>query len=269
VGTDQITGIYNGDETFGGSPSNTVSLELLGARAAAPAFSVPAGTYATSQTIALTDATPGAIVYYTTDGSTPTTSSTVYSSPIAVRYSQTVRAMAAAAGYGPSSVTSADYEITPNFVMDISPTNTTPDAGQGYSIVLTPRHRFSSAVTFSCVGLPSNKVCKFDPAVVIPQGESVSTTLTLVDAAPQTKQLANSMAAVGLGSLFFLWPLRKGRMRAGLLMSAGFLMVCGGLICGCGGGSANSSRTKTISFSVVAVSGDISQSGTITAEITR
>jgi hypothetical protein len=270
IGTDQITASYSGDEAFSGSQSNTASLELLGGRAAIPVFSVPAGTYATSQTVTLTDATPGAILYYTTDGSTPTTSSTVYGGPIAVRHSQTIRALAVAAGYGTSSVASADYEITPNFVMEISPANTTPTAGQGYSIVLTPRHRFSAPVSFSCVGLPANKACKFDPAVVIPQGQSASTTLTLVDVAPQTKQLANSsMAALGLGSLFFLWPLRRGRMRAGMLMAAALLMVCGGLICGCGGGAANGSGAKTVSFSVVATSGDISQASTITTEISR
>ena len=41
-----------------------------------PAFSPVAGTYATAQTVTISDGTPGATIYYTTNGFTPTTSST-------------------------------------------------------------------------------------------------------------------------------------------------------------------------------------------------
>ena len=42
------------------------------------------GTYASAQSITITDSTAGAIIYYTTDGSTPTTSSAKYSGAITV-----------------------------------------------------------------------------------------------------------------------------------------------------------------------------------------
>jgi hypothetical protein len=45
--------------------------------AATPVFSIAAGAYASAQTVAISDTTPGATIYYTTNGTTPTTSSTV------------------------------------------------------------------------------------------------------------------------------------------------------------------------------------------------
>ena len=75
--------------------------------AAAPTFSPAAGSYGTAQSVTLTDATTGAAIYYTTDGSTPTASSTKYTAPISVSASETIKAIAAASGDTNSSVGSA------------------------------------------------------------------------------------------------------------------------------------------------------------------
>jgi alpha-L-arabinofuranosidase len=76
-----------------------------------PTFSIPAGTYTSAQTVALSDGTLGAKIYFTTDGSTPTTSSTLYTGPIAVSASVTVNAMAVASGLTASPMASAAYVI--------------------------------------------------------------------------------------------------------------------------------------------------------------
>ena len=49
---------------------------------ATPTLDPSAGTYQTDQNVALSCDTSGATIHYTTDGTTPTTSSATYSSPI-------------------------------------------------------------------------------------------------------------------------------------------------------------------------------------------
>jgi len=78
-----------------------------------PTFSPSAGTYTSAQTVTLADATPGASVYYTVDGSTPTAASTLYSStsPISVSTTTTIKAFAVASSYSNSAVASGTYTI--------------------------------------------------------------------------------------------------------------------------------------------------------------
>src|SRR5207237_854685 len=79
--------------------------------AATPTFSPAGGTYVGSQTVTLSDATSGATIYYTTDGSTPTAASPQYTGAISVTQTMTLKAMATASGFGPSAVATAAYTI--------------------------------------------------------------------------------------------------------------------------------------------------------------
>jgi hypothetical protein len=85
----------------------------------APVFSVAPGTYTSAQTVSLSDGASGAVIYYTTDGSTPTTASNVYSSSLPLTGTETINAMAIASGLSPSSVSSASYQV-------VNPTAATP-----------------------------------------------------------------------------------------------------------------------------------------------
>jgi len=79
----------------------------------APTFSPVAGTYDAAQQVSLKDAASSATIYYTTNGSAPTTSSTKYTAPINVGGSETLKAIAVAPGDTTSTVSSATYTITP------------------------------------------------------------------------------------------------------------------------------------------------------------
>ena len=70
---------------------------------ATPALAPKGGQYPQAQTVTISDATPGAAIHYTIDGSSPTEESPVYSLPLSGLPSGTVvRAIAIAAGSKPS-----------------------------------------------------------------------------------------------------------------------------------------------------------------------
>ena len=76
-----------------------------------PTFSPVAGSYSSAQLVTITAANSTSI-YYTTDGSTPTTGSTLYTGAITVSSSETLKAIGVAVGYSNSAVGSAAYTIT-------------------------------------------------------------------------------------------------------------------------------------------------------------
>jgi hypothetical protein len=80
-------------------------------QATTPTFSPAAGTYSSAQSVTMSDATSGATIYYTTNGTAPTTSSTKYAGPVTVSSTETLQAMAVAAGDSSSAVASATYTM--------------------------------------------------------------------------------------------------------------------------------------------------------------
>jgi len=102
---------------------------------AAPTFSPVAGSYSTAQTVTIADATAGASIYYTTNGGTPGTSTTLYRGPITVSATETLQAIAVDSGYTNSAVASAGYTIN----------------AAGTTLINYPSGQFS-AVSFSLNG---------------------------------------------------------------------------------------------------------------------
>jgi hypothetical protein len=169
--------------------------------AVTPAFSPAPGTYSSAQTVTISTTTPSATIHFTTDGSTPTTSSPVYSGSITVAASETVKAIAVATGYTTSAVGSAAYTInlpaaaTPTFspaggsyssAQSVTIGTTTPSATIYYTTNgLTPTT--SSAVYAGSITVSSTETVQ---AIAVASGYSTSVvasasyTISLPAAAP-------------------------------------------------------------------------------------
>ena len=78
---------------------------------ATPTFSPDGGAYTSAQTVTISCATAGATIRYTLDGSTPTANSTLYSSPITISQTTTVKAIGIKSGMLNSYVGTAEYTI--------------------------------------------------------------------------------------------------------------------------------------------------------------
>ena len=80
---------------------------------ATPTFSPVPGTYTSSQNVTISTTTAGATIRYTTNGNDPTASSTLYSAPISITATKTLKAKAFKTGLTASAITSGLYTITP------------------------------------------------------------------------------------------------------------------------------------------------------------
>lgn len=76
-----------------------------------PKASVSSGTYMTKQTVALSSDSPNARIYYTTNGSTPSTSSSLYSGPLTIESNTTLKAIAVKEGLVGSETVTYSYII--------------------------------------------------------------------------------------------------------------------------------------------------------------
>lgn len=84
--------------------------------------SVPGGVQITTTP---TDAT----IFFTTNGTNPTTASTVYSGPISVTSTTTIRAFATKTGFSPSQVAAGTFVINPPAAGQLSDVTVTPSTG--------------------------------------------------------------------------------------------------------------------------------------------
>lgn len=105
-------------------------------QAAAPQFSVAAGSYSSAQSVTITDSTPGATIYYSTNGAYPYLSDAAKytGSPIMVSASEILVAVAIADGYSRSPFATAEYIITSvpsRFTYVIAGNDTWGNSGDG------------------------------------------------------------------------------------------------------------------------------------------
>ncbi len=130
--------------------------------AAAPGFTPAPGTYTAAQAVKLSDSTSGAVLYYTTNGTTPTTSSAQYTpgTPIEISKTTKIEAIAVASGYSNSAVIGGTYTIetstTPPKTLQISGTPATKaEVGEFYTFTPTVVASAGSTLTYSVKDKPA------------------------------------------------------------------------------------------------------------------
>ncbi len=94
---------------YNASPAASDSLTLPLLQVQTPTASPGGGSFSGSQQVTLSSATPGADIYYTTDGTTPTPGSLLYTAPIQLTATVTLRAIAVKTGMSDSGVLSATF----------------------------------------------------------------------------------------------------------------------------------------------------------------
>ena len=170
------------------SPVATGTFTITLPAAAAPTFTPAAGSFTAAQSVSLSDATNGASIYYTTNGSTPTTASTLYSpaAPIAVSTTTSIKAIAVASGYLNSPVATGTFTILgPSVSVVLSThdqtqlmaaqpsinfvTGSTADAGTS-TVVVDPTQQYQSMEGFGAAFTDSaaNLLMQVEPSASLP-----------------------------------------------------------------------------------------------------
>lgn len=98
-------------KTVSGKRLNLNSALQSALKVETPSSNPASGTFSSAQTISLSSGTPGASIYYTLNGSTPSVSSTLYSSPISISSTKIIKAIAIKSGMTDSEIFSATFTI--------------------------------------------------------------------------------------------------------------------------------------------------------------
>ena len=124
INTNHVCGAYSvSNMTGNNAPNYNYYLDLFvkgegGSTpvVATPTFSPEGGSYFEAQTVSIACTTEGATIHYTLDGSDPTESSPIYSSPLTIETTTTVKAFAVKEDYQPSAIATATYVIQTGYV---------------------------------------------------------------------------------------------------------------------------------------------------------
>ncbi len=98
-----------------------------------PTFTPGGGTFYASQQVSIQTATAGATIYYTLDGTTPSTRSLVYTAPIAVSRTTTIKAVAAKDSMNDSETATAQYVILDTNSLVVLPFDISNNSESGHT----------------------------------------------------------------------------------------------------------------------------------------
>ncbi|HWE84765.1 MAG TPA: chitobiase/beta-hexosaminidase C-terminal domain-containing protein [Terracidiphilus sp.] len=155
------------------SATYTINLPV----AAAPVFTPPAGAYTSIQSVQISSVTPGAVIYYTLDGSTPNTSSATYSTALTVSKMTTViNAISVAYNYNNSAIAGALYTIRP-----AAPTFSLPSGEYLTPQSVTISNTFAGATIYYTTdgSAPSRNATPYTGAITIDKNMTIRATAVL------------------------------------------------------------------------------------------
>ena len=214
------------DYTSGGSGGSVTTV-------ANPTFSPAGGTFTTAQIVTISCSTSGAIIYYTTNGSTPSTSSTMYNGPITISETTTLKAIAIKDGTQ-SNVATATYTIGGDEPM---PT------GNGSFTKVTSTSQLVAGYEYIFVAETSRQVMNSTAKTTYFEGSDV-------DISNNTIAYDESMLVLTLGGSNGAWTFRNG---SNFLVSTGAKKVS----------LSSSSATWTISTATFTATPKTSSYGTL------
>ena len=197
---------------------STVWSDIVGAVAGAtadPVFTPAAGTYTEAQSVTLSSTTTGAKIYYTTDGTEPTSASTLYTGAINVAATTTIKAIAYdASNANPSAVVSALYTIntapvitvTESFIpsmtavvgatdsktITVSGTNLTADIYLAVSGANADQFSVSSATISKGTGTVTDQIVSITYTPTAGGAHTATLDVTTTGAAPVTRSLSGT-----------------------------------------------------------------------------
>ncbi len=269
LGTETINAI-GAESGYANSSVATAKYTLNLPAAATPTISLGSGTYTVSQPLTIADTTTGATIYYTLDGTTPTASSKVYSQPLTLSASETLKAIAVAIGYSPSPVASAAYTVnlmSQGFALSVNPSSMTIPSTQNYGTVqltVQPQGGFTGAVALSCSGLPAGYSCAFSSSPVNLNNFNQPVTITVTVGTGQASALLHhrrnplvpeATLALALCCLGF-----RRRRRIQVLLLAVVSVVGIGMLAGCG---SSGPGTTTSTATITATAGTLTSKTTV------
>jgi hypothetical protein len=152
---------------------------LLG-RVSAPIATPQAGIYTSGQAVILSTTTAGATMYYTLDGSAPTTTSFLYTNPIAILVDQTIKAIAVKDGYSTSSESSHVYSITGTVA---TPTFSIPQGSYGPAQSVTISSTTPSATIYYTTNntAPTTGSSQYSGAITVTTSQTIRAIAVLAN----------------------------------------------------------------------------------------
>ena len=273
VGANSITASYTGDANYT-SANSSATIVNVSAVSTVTVLSASLATATVGTAVTLTalvtasQGTPSGTVNFTSNGvaigsgAISSGGSATLAANNLPAGANSIQAVFAGSAFFPRS-TSNNVSVTitgpPSFSISSSSTNLTIQQGQTgtATISLHPAGGFSTAVQFSCSGLPENATCSFSPQSITP-GASIATTTLTIATNVQTSELAwptgvsyAGLVLLGIGGLC-------GTRRRIQRISAGFFLLFTALtlsvVMGCGS-SSNKGPVTPPGVSTVTVTG--------------